>query len=59
MCFLDHSEKKVQQKTQKDHLLVKVLSFVVDGWLKQCQEVQLQPFFNRRNELILEKDIVI
>lgn len=35
------------------------MRFVLNGWPRTCPEGDLQPFINKRNELELEKDILM
>ena len=45
------SAKDIQQDTGKDPLLLRVLSFVLNGWPEVCDTEELKPYFNRQLEL--------
>ncbi|XP_063830254.1 uncharacterized protein K02A2.6-like [Ostrinia nubilalis] len=50
--LLDYNELKKQ--TQRDAMLGRVLSYIRDGWPSNSEIKNLQPYFNRRNEIYEE-----
>ena len=50
--------KQVAQSIRKNPQLSKVLHFVQTGWPTRC-DPELQPYFNRRNELTIEENCLL
>ncbi|XP_061724707.1 uncharacterized protein K02A2.6-like [Cydia pomonella] len=55
--LLDYNE--IKRETARDPLLSKVLSYIRDGWPESCKISNLQPYFNRKNELYEELGCVM
>ena len=50
---------EIAQATLKDPLLCKVHQYTMNGWPETCDDVELKPFHNRRNELSCEQGCVL
>ncbi|XP_049527925.1 uncharacterized protein K02A2.6-like [Dermacentor silvarum] len=48
------SASKIQAETEKDRTLSKVKLFVLNGWPERHSDVDIAPYFVRRNELSLD-----
>ena len=49
------SEKQIAREIARDKILSKALTFTLYGWGQTCDEPELKPFFNRRDELSVEQ----
>ncbi|XP_026724771.1 uncharacterized protein K02A2.6-like isoform X1 [Trichoplusia ni] len=50
--LLKHED--IRKETKKDPILMRVLSYVRDGWPKEVEMRELKPYSNRRNEIYTE-----
>lgn len=57
--FLPISRKDVCEEQGKDDILKKVVYYLQAGWPANCSEVELKPFFVRRNELYLDRGCIV
>ncbi|XP_052757781.1 uncharacterized protein K02A2.6-like [Galleria mellonella] len=55
--LLDYND--VRKETKRDPLLSRVLRHIREGWPTNNEIKELQPFFNRRNELYTELDCIM
>ncbi|XP_037300721.1 uncharacterized protein K02A2.6-like [Manduca sexta] len=55
--LLDYKELKLQ--TSKDPVLSRILSFLRDGWPRDCDIEEFRPYFNRKDELYEELSCVL
>uniref|UniRef100_A0A1B0GIL7 RNA-directed DNA polymerase n=1 Tax=Lutzomyia longipalpis TaxID=7200 RepID=A0A1B0GIL7_LUTLO len=51
--------KEVQEATKKDPMLMKVKRWVLQGWPERCPEEAIRPYFLRRGEITIEKDVLL
>ena len=51
--------KSIQKWTRKDNLLPTVLRYILHGWLSKCPSDDMQPYFNRRNELSTQDGCIL
>ena len=51
--------KNIQSATRKDPLLSQIVKFVMSGWPAQCDQDELKPYFNRRNELSVDQGCLL
>lgn len=55
--LLDYNE--IKRETMRDPLLMRVLSYIRDGWPATCEIANMQPYYNRRAELYEELGCVM
>ena len=51
--------KSIQKWTRKDNLLSTVLRYILHGWPSKCPSDDMQPYFNRRNELSTQDGCIL
>lgn len=60
--FLDEllvTREQVALATRRSPVLSKVVDSVLSGWASQCDDPELKPFFNRKNELSVDRGILL
>lgn len=57
--FLPVTRKMVIENIAKDKVLKKVFIYLQSGWPNHCDEEELKPYFNRRNELYLDGGCIV
>jgi hypothetical protein len=53
--FLPITNNEVRLATSKDSILSRVVIYVQTGWPNKCTEEQMKHFYNKRNELYVER----
>ncbi|KAK3089020.1 hypothetical protein FSP39_000173 [Pinctada imbricata] len=53
------TSSKIKRWTLKNALFSRVLHYVKSGWPAKCPSVEMRPFFDRRNELSCQDDILL
>ena len=53
------ASKDIRQATAKDSVLSRVLGYVRSGWPRECDDLRLKSFFDRKHELSIESDCVM
>lgn len=51
--------EQVKNWTRRNPVLAKVLKFVKQGWPHKCPDADLQPYFQRREELSVQDDCIL
>lgn len=49
----------VEDETEKDEILTKVIKNITNGWPAKCRDDSLHPFWTRRDELELQGKMII
>ncbi|XP_062614634.1 uncharacterized protein K02A2.6-like [Saccostrea cucullata] len=57
--YLPISSQEIAMATRRDPILSRVYDFTLNGWPAHVEDSDLQPFFDRRNELTLEKGLLL
>ncbi|XP_062589262.1 uncharacterized protein K02A2.6-like [Saccostrea cucullata] len=57
--YLPISSQEIAMATRRDPILSRVYDFTLNGWPAHVEDSDLQPFFDRRNELTLEKGLLM
>ncbi|XP_061165874.1 uncharacterized protein K02A2.6-like [Saccostrea echinata] len=57
MC-LTISSQEIAIATRRDPIMSRMFDFTLNGWPAHVEDAGLQPFFDRRNELTLEKGLI-
>lgn len=55
--LLDYND--IKRGTKNDPILVRILSYIRDGWPAECEIQAMRPYFNRKNELYEELGCVM
>ena len=55
------AREEIRNHTRKDAVLSKVMRYTLDGWPNHLaeDEAELKPFYDRRNEITLEKGVLM
>jgi hypothetical protein len=53
------SAKELAEATRKDPVLTQVTRYVMSGWPAHCDQEALRPYFNRRQELSIDKGCLL
>ena len=53
------SAKQIARETAHDKVLCKVFTFTQHGWSQTCDDPDLKPYFNRRNEISIEQGCLL
>lgn len=53
------SSQEIATATKVDSILSRVFDFTLNGWPAHVTDTDLQPFFDRRNELTLEQGVIL
>jgi hypothetical protein len=51
--------EQVKNWTKRTPILSRVLKFIKQGWPSKCPDVELQPYFQRRDELSVQDDCIL
>lgn len=57
--FLPITNDEVRIATSKDSILSRVILYVQNGWQNKCNDEQIRPFYNKRNELYIERGCIM
>ena len=50
---------QVKDWTRRSPVLARILKFIKQGWPSKCSEAELQPYFQRRDELSVQDDCIL
>ena len=53
------SSQQIAKATRTDPLLSKVYDFVLSGWPENVEDLDLQKYFNKRNELSVHQGCLL
>lgn len=57
--FLPITNNKVREATKKDPVLSRIILYIQSGWPAQCTDDNIKPYYNRRNELYVERGCIM
>ena len=53
------ASKDIRQATAKDSVLSRILGYIRSVWPRECDDLRLKSFFDRKHELSIESDCVM